>query len=427
MHAAAVAKKRKCKNCNMHRILFSHDEDEGERPEQATAPKSVPSRQNTGNESVVLGGMRACSHSSTVTASSVDSVASAIRSPPSLMSLPSDFECDSGGSGVNSRSNSVSCGVVATELDRRARTSTGNRHPFEEDDREATELLSFDDLSSAEMEDALNELLPEYEEDEDAYLQFVSFEGIEEWYEKAHRLAELIECSCAEDPGPKFVDSLPEFTEDIHMRDDSDNFRLVLGIMADRICDEADDKKKLINKRNPAGFAIPFLDQVGPLTRDCAENLSSISFPLQNLGILRSITQLFSVRNPPRGDHDEAAVLREARERMRKTKGHVLALLLGEAVSRGGVVWAEGARAARIIEDVIDVLQMMFKYFFALISAGDIEGLTLAHKRAREEILPMLETTLEEDTWRPIGDAPSCSGRTEKQTLSLENNLDKEA
>ena len=119
--------------------------------------------------------------------------------------------------------------------------------------------------------------------------------------------------------------------------------------------------------------------------------------------------------------------MREARERMRKTKGHVLALLLGEAVSRGGVVWAEGARAARIIEDVIDVLQMMFKYFFALISAGDIEGLTLAHKRAREEILPMLETTLEEDTWRPIGDAPSCSGRTEKQTPSLENNLDKEA
>ena len=49
------------------------------------------------------------------------------------------------------------------------------------------------------------------------------------------------------------------------MHDDSDNFRLVLGIMADRICDEADDKKNLINKRNPAGFAIPFLDQVGPL------------------------------------------------------------------------------------------------------------------------------------------------------------------
>lgn len=68
---------------------------------------------------------------------------------------------------------------------------------------------------------------------------------------------------------------------------------------------------------------------------------------LQNIGILRSITQLFSVRNPPRGDHSEVAVLQEARERMRQTKGHVLAVLLGEAVAEGGVVWAEGARAAR--------------------------------------------------------------------------------
>lgn len=63
----------------------------------------------------------------------------------------------------------------------------------------------------------------------------------------------------------------------------------------------------------------------------------------------------------------------------------------------------------------------MFTYFFALIYTGDIEGLTLAHMRAREEILPMLETTLEEDTWWPTVYAPICSGRNEKQTLSLEN------
>ena len=139
---------------------------------------------------------------------------------------------------------------------------------------------------------------------------------------------------------------------------------------------------------------------------------------MQNIGILRNITRLFSVRNPPCGDHSEVSVLREARERMRLTKGYGLALLLGEAVSLGGVVWAEGARAARIIEDVIDVLQTMFKYFFALIYMGDIDGLTLAHKRAREEILPMLETTLEEGTWRPIVDAPSCSGTNENRCIA---------
>ena len=55
---------------------------------------------------------------------------------------------------------------------------------------------------------------------------------------------------------------------------------------------------------------------------------------------------------------------------------------------------------------------MMFKYFFALICTGDIQGLTLAHRRALEEILLMLGTTQEEETWRPTATvgAPSCSG-----------------
>ena len=60
--------------------------------------------------------------------------------------------------------------------------------------------------------------------------------------------------------------------------------RLVLGNMADRLCDDNDDKKKLINKRNPAGFAIPFLDQVSPVIEkltcdasDCAGNSNALN------------------------------------------------------------------------------------------------------------------------------------------------------
>ena len=112
MHAAAVAKKRECKNCSMHRILFSHDASE--KPD-ATAQKSITAGQNPRNERRVgSGGMRACSYSSSVTASSLDSAA---RSPPSVMSLASDIDCDSGGSGKKAWSYSDSLGGETYELD----------------------------------------------------------------------------------------------------------------------------------------------------------------------------------------------------------------------------------------------------------------------------------------------------------------------
>lgn len=38
-------------------------------------------------------------------------------------------------------------------------------------------------------------------------------------------MAELIVCSCVEEPGTKFIDNLPEFAEAMHVHDDSDNFR----------------------------------------------------------------------------------------------------------------------------------------------------------------------------------------------------------
>ena len=270
--ATAVARKYKCKNCSMSRVLFSHDVGgEGESEKRETRPQ----------KSVVQGGMRASSYgsSSTATSSSVDSATSAIRSPPSTMSYASDLDCGSGGSGVNSRTNSVSCGADTIEHDHRSRTSPGKPHRSEDFGRSVSRNIAeipgkefwleehppFEELTAAEFEDALDneEFLEEYEEDEDSFLLFVSDDQIEKWYATAHQLAQVVEGSCAEEPEPKFVDNLSEFAEAIHLHEDSDSFRVVLGIMADRFCDDA-DTTKLINTMNPARFAIPFLDQVGP-------------------------------------------------------------------------------------------------------------------------------------------------------------------
>ena len=177
MHAAAVAKKRECKDCSMRRILFSHDTSE--KPD-ATARKSITAGQNPRNERrVVSGGMRACSYSSTVTASSFDSAARSL-SPPSVMSLASDIDCDSGGSGKKAWSYSDSLGGETYEIDQKPLAPAGDPHPSKEIDREVMEhAASYDEMADA----MYNGLLLEDEEEEDDNFHYISDEQTEEWCE----------------------------------------------------------------------------------------------------------------------------------------------------------------------------------------------------------------------------------------------------
>ena len=70
----------------------------------------------------------------------------------------------------------------------------------------------------------------------------------------------------------------------------------------------------------------------------------------------------------------------------------------------------------RIIEGVNKAILSMIRYFLAIVRIDDMEGLALAHKRAREEILPKLELTLNADTWKPmVGDNCIWSGRNKKK------------
>ena len=170
MHAAAVAKKRECKNCSMRRILFSHDTSE---KADATARKSIAAGQNPRNERRVgSGGMRACSYSSTVTASSLDSAA---RSPPSVMTLASDIDCDSGGSEKRAWSYSDSLGGETYELDQNPLEPAGDPQPSKEIDHAAF----YDEVADA----MYNGLLLEEEEEEDDDFHYISDEQTEEWCE----------------------------------------------------------------------------------------------------------------------------------------------------------------------------------------------------------------------------------------------------
>ena len=68
--AEAAAKKRKCKNCNTSRILYSRDDDRGGGRDEDGRPRRGAREDGGGGGG---GGMRCCSNSSTVTASSSDS------------------------------------------------------------------------------------------------------------------------------------------------------------------------------------------------------------------------------------------------------------------------------------------------------------------------------------------------------------------
>ena len=64
----------------------------------------------------------------------------------------------------------------------------------------------------------------------------------------------------------------------------------------------------------------------------------------------------------------------------------------------------------RIIEGVNHAIAVMFCYFLAMIRIDDMEGLTLLHKRAQQEILPRLELTL-----KVVGDNCIWLGRNKKK------------